>query len=99
MDQKRIVDAIKDALESEGVGDAGIRHDIAFHLTDWLPDLQEWYEYCQSPESLSASDTVEMLIRFLVHVPNHVAAASKLLTDIPVTDVFGVGATHESEQC
>ena len=97
MNRKKIVDAVEDALESEAIGDAETRHDIAFHLTDWLPDLEEWYQYCQSPESLSASDTVEMLVRFLIHVPNHVAAASKLLNDIPVTDVFGVGATTESE--
>ena len=34
---------------------------------------------------------------FLIHVPSHVAAASKLVTGIPVTDIFKVGATVESE--
>ena len=92
MNQSDIVEAIESALESEGFGNAKSRHDIAFHMTDWLPDLQEWYSYCQSPKSLDSSATMHLLIAFLVHVPNHVAAASKLLTDIPVTDVFGVGA-------
>lgn len=30
---------------------------------------------------------------FLIHVPNHVAAASMLMNEIPVEDVFGVNAT------
>jgi hypothetical protein len=41
---------------------------------------------------------MELLIQFLVHAPNHLAAASKMLTDIPVTDVFGVGALEETDE-
>lgn len=33
-----------------------------------------------------------MLLAFLIYVTNHMAAASKLLTGIPVTDVFAIGA-------
>jgi hypothetical protein len=44
---------------------------------------------------MSDAEVSELLIGFLVHVPNHVAAASKLYTDVPVTDIFGVGATSE----
>ena len=97
MDRKKIVAAIERALELEGYGDSEIRRDIAFHLTDWLPDLHAWHDYCESPESMTSSDTVEMLVQFLLHVPNHLAAASKLLIDVPVTDVFGVGATTEDD--
>ena len=45
---------------------------------------------------MSDAEVSQLLISFLVHVPNHVAAASKLYTDIPVTDIFGVGATSEN---
>jgi hypothetical protein len=38
-----------------------------------------------------------LVLGFLAHVPNHLAAASKLLTGIPVTDIFGVGATSEDD--
>jgi hypothetical protein len=37
----------------------------------------------------------KLLTDFLVHVPNHVAAAGRLYTGIPVTDTFGVSATTE----
>lgn len=37
-------------------------------------------------------------MQFLIHVPNHLAAASKLMLDIPVTDVLGVGAVTETPE-
>ncbi|MDJ0759311.1 MAG: hypothetical protein QNJ19_07925 [Woeseiaceae bacterium] len=97
MDAASISHAIEGALEAEGYATPEIRHDIAFHMTDWLADLERWYAYCQSPESLDADATASLLTDFLVHVPNHLAAASKLMTGIPVTDVFQVGATTESD--
>jgi len=66
-------------------------------MTDWLDDLRSYYEFCEAPHGKSTEAAEEMLIAFLLHVPNHVAAASKLLLNIPVTDVFGVGATTESD--
>ena len=62
----------------------------------YLPCFTLWI-VCQSPKSGDASETVQLLIRFLVDVPNHIAAASKLLTDILVTDVFWVGVTTDNE--
>jgi len=38
-----------------------------------------------------------LLAAFLTHTPNHIAAALKLYLQIPVTDVFGVGATAEKK--
>ncbi|MGI9264798.1 MAG: hypothetical protein ACR2QU_07705, partial [Gammaproteobacteria bacterium] len=62
-----------------------------------LSDLERLNDYCQAPEALSAAQVSELLTDFLVHVPNHLAAASKLMTGIPVTDIFGVGATTEDD--
>ena len=97
MDEGRISQAIRSALEAEGYGSAEIRHEIAFHMTDWLSDLEKWHAYCQSPEKLDPDATTDLLVDFLVHVPNHLAAASKLMTGIPVTDVFEVGAVEGDE--
>jgi hypothetical protein len=36
------------------------------------------------------------LLQFLIHVPNHLAAAS-LYAGIPVRDIFEVGATNEED--
>ena len=52
---------------------------------------------CAEPDSLSSGEVNEMLLAFLTHVPNHVAAAAKLYADFPVTDVFGVDAVGRSE--
>src|SRR6185436_15987365 len=70
-------------------------NDVAFHLTDWLDDLETYARFCAQPGKMSDAEVNRMLIEWLVHVPNHVAAASKLYTGVPVTDVFGVGATSE----
>ena len=50
------------------------------------------FAFCADPRSLSRKGTVDLLYSFLIHVPPHLAAASKLLLGDPVTDVFGVGA-------
>ena len=69
--------------------------DVAFHMTDWLTDFEAYQRFCSDPSGLSDTEVSRLLTQFLVHVPNHLAAASKLYTNVPVTDVFGVGATSE----
>ena len=51
--------------------------------------------FLQNPSALTAEEIDSMLNRFLVHVPNHLAAAAKIYADFPVSDVFGVGAISE----
>src|SRR5580765_7921108 len=72
-----------------------VANDVAFHMTDWLTDLDSYQRFCSAPSAFSDKDVSELLMQFLIHVPNHLAAASKLYTGTPVTDVFGVGATSE----
>lgn len=65
-------------------------------MTDWLDHLEAYFKFCSDPGRLSDTEINNLLTGFLVHVPNHVAAAGKLYTNLPVTDVFGVGATSEN---
>lgn len=98
MDAGKIGRAIEIALEADGYGDPETRHDIAFHMTVWLDDLRDWHHFCESPQNFDADETVKLLVGFLVHAPNHMAAASKLLTGIPVMDIFQVGAVEIADQ-
>jgi len=82
--------ALREAKLPDSVAD-----DVAFHMTDWLEDLDAFSRFCADPSSLSDAEVSELLTDFLVHVPNHVAAAGKLYTGVPVTDIFQVGATSE----
>ena len=66
-------------------------------MTDWLDDLEEYRSFATDPATLSDEEVNELLIRFLIHVPNHLAAASKLFNDMAVTDVFSVGATESDD--
>ncbi len=97
MDQKSIEIAIHTVLEKETDFTPEVIHDITFHMTDWLKDLENYNQFCNDPDQMSSEDVHSLLIDFLVHVPNHIVAASKLLTGIPVADVFDVGATKESD--
>jgi hypothetical protein len=72
-----------------------VAEDVAFHMTDWLDDLEAYSRFCSDPSRMSDAEIDELLRAFLLHVPNQLAAASKLYTEIPVTDIFGVGATSE----
>ena len=98
MDAGKISQTLEDALQAKNYDSPEVRHDIAFHMTDWLSDLQEWHSFCESPESLEPDQISDLLIRFLVHVPNHLAAASRLMTGIPVTDIFDVGAVATDDE-
>lgn len=95
MDQAKI----RARLESVATETAGLSaddaRDVAFHLTDWLEDMAAFSAFLQNPSSLTAEEIDSMLSRFLIHVPNHLAAAAKIYADFPVTDVFGVGAISD----
>ena len=74
------------------------RRDIAFHLTDWRSDLEQLIALYQAPDEFSTDEASAILVKFLIHAPNHLAAASKLMLDRPVTDIFKVGATTETTE-
>jgi len=67
--------------------------DLVFSSGTSSPALGRFFA---APDQLSDPEVQQLLVQFLVHVPNHLAAASKLATGIPVSDVFGVGATTET---
>jgi hypothetical protein len=72
--------------------DEATRHDIAFHMTDWIEDLRALVDIFENPERATDEKVTSTLMLFLVHAPAHIAAAAKLYTGEPVRDVFKVGA-------
>ena len=62
--------------------------DIAFHMTDWLDNFIELFEVYRNPHKHNHKKIKDILDSFLVHVPNHVAAASKLLLDQGISDIW-----------
>ena len=73
------------------------REAIVFHLTDWMGDLVTFNQLLSDPDAYDGSEIHQILVRFLTHVPNHLAAASKLFLGVPVTDIFDVGSTTEND--
>jgi hypothetical protein len=90
--KKRIAAAFSEfELEAQAV------EDIAFHMTDWKENLEEMVRLYEQPERLSDEQVQHIILVFLAHVPNHVAAAKKLLGLGPIEDVFEVGVLVEDE--
>ena len=79
------------AVTEAGLSSA-VAQDAAFHLTDWLTDLEAFVEFCREPNAATSDRVNTILIAFLLHAPNHIAAAAKLYADFPVSDIFAVGA-------
>src|SRR5258706_8025501 len=97
LDAKLIGERIQTAGQREqGLADASAR-DVAFHMTDWLGDLEDYFRFCTYPHELTDGQLAKLLMRFLVHAPNHTAAAAKLYTGEGVTDVFDLGATGDED--
>ncbi len=93
LNEETIRARIEHAARTEMNLSADVAGNVAFHMTDWLSDLEAFHRFCQSPDSLTAEEVSDLLMDFLVHVPNHIAAAGKLYTGIPVTDIFQVCST------
>ena len=98
IDSQLVRRQIEASLAEIGWDPPEARTEIGLHMTDWIDELSALHSFYRDPSGFDAESVQELLVRFLVHVPNHLAAASKLMLDIPVTDVFGVGALDESEE-
>jgi hypothetical protein len=88
---------IEEALRaSEYISDENAR-EIAGHFTAWMDDLNALCRFYHHPEDFENENAEEILIDFLFHAPDHLAAAKKLLTGSGVSDVFKVGAVEISQ--
>lgn len=56
-------------------------HELVFHLTDWLDDLQAYAEFVENPKVMNDDEVRAFVIKLLAHVPYHVNEASKLIFD------------------
>ena len=64
---------------------------------DWRIDLLEMIRIYDESENLSDDEIYEILLKFLAHVPNHVAATKKLIGMGPMKDIFNAGIMEEDK--
>ena len=72
-------------------------YDLAFHLSDWREDAAFLVAFALAPERFTPEEVEDGLGAFLVHAPNHVAAAAKL-AGWPIADIFEVGALDAAKE-
>jgi hypothetical protein len=80
---------VQEALRSEFEPETAA--DIAFHLTDWNSDAAFIAALLLYPERFTAEEICSGIEDFLIHAPDHLAAAAKQ-RGYPIQDIFGVGA-------
>jgi hypothetical protein len=73
-------------------------YDIGFHLVDWGSEAAFLVAFQLFPERFTAIEIETAVEGFLIHVPNHLAAAAALFGH-PVADVFEVGALGNARSC
>ena len=94
---EKLRDRIVQAFISLGEEPEAAR-DIGFHMTDWDHNVDDLLRLYEQPDAFSDDDIRSIIIRFLAHVPNHVAAAKKLAGVGPIEDIFEVGVLEEDEE-
>lgn len=85
--QRKLIDSASEL----GLGIYAVQ-EFAFHMTDWLSDVQKLVRLIRSPSRYSNAEATDIVMRFVGHAPNHLAAAHKILYDSPISDVFELGA-------
>ena len=71
-----------------------IARDIGFHMSDWNSDAAFVVDLHLFPERFTKREIEEGVRAFLIHAPNHIAAAAKLM-GYPVEDIFEVGTDSD----
>ena len=95
-DFAQMLERVTRALVAIGIDEAKAK-DVAFHMSDWKTDLDEWAAVWENPDAFDDERLTDIIYGFLIHVPNHVNAAKKLLELGPVEDIFGVGIFEDEE--
>ena len=58
-----------------------LRHDFAFHMTDWKDDLLQLANWFKRPDSIDDESSSRLIVGFLYHVIPHLNRAGQLLLD------------------
>jgi hypothetical protein len=79
------------AIETAFKRDLGLKdaHELAFHMSDWGRDAAKLLLLHLYPEKFSKLEIDEIVRGFVIHVPNHLAAACAVL-NTPAQDVWGI---------
>lgn len=71
--------------------------DLAFHLSDWREDGAFLTALALAPTRFTPEEIEAGITGFLVHAPNHIAAAAKI-SGWQVEDIFGLGVLGETPE-
>ena len=83
----RVFDALNDP-GPDAAADARRRFDFAFHMCDWLTDLDALHKALANPSAVDAEKFSHTLYGTLVHIIPHMRAAFRALDEREAPDPF-----------
>lgn len=69
--------------------------EISFHMTDWIEDNEKLISMYENIDQFNSDQIQSVLISYLAHVPEHVAAAKKLIGLGNLEDIFQVNILNK----
>lgn len=93
----KIQQRIRIAFQEKGAT-SSVALDIAFHIMDQLPDVEDLPGIYSNTENLSNDEITGFVYKFLAHVPNHLNAAMKLSGIGKVENVFNVNISEDEDE-
>lgn len=62
------------------------RYDLAFHMPDWVKDLEQFVDFLENPGKYSDNQIQEIILGFVIHAPYHLNKAADITIDGPIAD-------------
>ena len=93
-DTQKVSAKITEAFKAS-IGSPDAAKDIGFHMTDWDHNVDDLIRLYENPTAFTNDEAIDLVLFFVAHVPNHVAAAKRLAGMGPIEDVFNVGVLVE----
>jgi hypothetical protein len=93
---KQISDRVANTFISSGMEESRAK-ELAFHMADWSNDVEELVNIWHNLDQIDDERLLDFIYQFLAHVPNHIAAAKKLIGLGAIEDIFNVGVLIEDE--
>jgi len=85
---EKIAEYISNALQKKMGLHPKQANETAFHLTDWLEELESFYLTVNECKTLTEQQISDNISNFLIHAPEHIVRASKIVTGLEIENIF-----------
>ena len=87
---QRLLRAVYNSYQrlDDPAANATARQDFAFHMTDWMDDLERLAAMYAQPDEFSKAAADDIVYAFIIHAVPHLMEAGRLLEGRPLRNPF-----------